>query len=649
MARAPPHAAKTPGTTTYRDADPAGPPAPFTPAFWEQVNQGPLEEAYEERLKDRTNWTPLPWWALVVGSLIGVLFAYVNIFAVLGVGFAVGGSFYLSYFIGTLARWRPGIINYVGGASTGASQLVLGLAYVVPALFLLSQSPPDGSAPLIPRGDIPSPIEFAAIGVVGGLFGLLFFQFYRRLWIVDRPLPYPGGFPPVMELLSLVEGRADRRNSLASLAWLSIGAALAAGTVLLRDLTVIERATAGGDVERVSVFDALFGGPGYASGFVPAPATYEPLYLGLFSLQPLFIGIGWFIRLRIAGILALGALGSQLLMYVAPGEQGAVDLFLLWRDNARTLGAGAIVGAGTLGLIRLRHVIIAGARGLFARGHGEQAALADRIHLVPRSWFVVGFPVGAVVGVAALLVAGFGVVSSLIVLVVGTLLVAFLGLVGARVTGETSVQPLSPLTLVAMLTFAVLFNGLGFTASQVAIMALVGAAFFATGLIANMDFLLDVKVAHYLGNPPRRQALAQLSGLVPGLIVGALAVTFLSRGIVDGTVTNLTAPIASVYSGLLEAVTGGDFWWTGFLVAAGIGAAVELATGLGTVFGIGMVLPAAFPFTILGGALLREGYERATGPDRPSSMAVSIAFPSGLIIGDAIGTVALFGLLQLLP
>ncbi|MBW3582814.1 MAG: OPT/YSL family transporter [Euryarchaeota archaeon] len=622
------------GTTRSAESGPE-PMSPFDPAFHGVVNEGPLEAEYEARNHDPATWTPIPWGLVAFGVVLGLLFIYVNVYAVLAFGFSVGVSYYLSYFVGMLARWRPGVINYVAGASTGASQVVLGAAYVLPAIFFLTQ----GEDPAYTMADVPSLWGLIGFLLVGGVFGVLFFQFYRHLWLVERPLPYPGGFDASMELLTIAHDarKGDRATAGRALIAVVLGAILSSIIVILRDLKI------GGQ----ALLDRLFGGRYYFEGVMPDTWTFRPFYNGAFYLSPFNVAIGWFVGIRIAGILFAGTLFAHLLPYLDPAARGdAFSLFLVWNSTARTLAAGAITGAGLTALIRLRRVIWKGVHDVFLRGRATHGEIVAKPHVFPgdaMTWLFVG---GIVVAFFSLWLAGVPAGPVILLLIVAALLVAVLGLIGAKVAGETAVQAVSPLTLVALLVLLGVFMALGFDGPTLFIMGLSGAAFFATGLVMTTDSLLDFKVAHYIGNPPKRQALVQLSGVIPGIILGTILVWFLSQGIAEGTVTGLTAPFGRVFAAITTAVVTGEIWWAGFLVAAGLGAAIELWTGRGTAFGIGMALQMFIVVPIFIGALLKWAYQRNRAPGEGLRGLGAIAFPTGIFVGDAFTTGIVFALNQ---
>ncbi len=649
--------AKRPKTGKHQPAqeedsrEPALPEA-FSPEFYAQVNRGPLEEAYERHNRDPKNWNPIPWGLLVVGVLVGILFAVVNVYAALSLGIIVGVSWYLIFFAGAMLGWQPGTINYVGGASTGASQIVIPIAFVLPTLFFLTtQVSPGGFYTL---DALPSPYALGGFFLVGAVLGLMMFQMYRHLWIVRRPLQYPGGFESASQLLRLTKERDEAGQSRLreSVFAITVGGLVSGFWVLLRDLQAFGPAGA-----RTGFFDQFWRGRWFEEGIVPAPWETRPLYNGLFYLDPFFMAIGWFLRAKIAIILLLGALVTFVLPFFdpaayeplgfAPTSPGS-GLVAVWAANARLLAAAAILGAGVVALVRLRGPIAEGMRAIF--GGKDPAAMETKR---PSPWFAGGIALSIGVSIILLWLGGLPILGALLVVPLSVLLVGLLGFIAVKITGETAIQALSPMMTIGFLFFLVLLSFVGFSAGAL-VMLLVGVtAFFGAGIIMSTDVFLDTKVGHYIGNPPHRQAIAQASGLLPGVIVGTALVWFLSGLVADeiaaGLQPSLAMPFARVFSGLAQLGLGGEIPWLLLGIAFLLGASVEYGTRLGTVFAIGMVLQLFVPVTVLAGALVREGYEAwfappETGEGGQRGLVMRIAAPTGVFVGAALAALVVFAL-----
>jgi uncharacterized oligopeptide transporter (OPT) family protein len=95
-----------------------------------------------------------------------------------------------------------------------------------------------------------------------------------------------------------------------------------------------------------------------------------------------------------------------------------------------------------------------------------------------------------------------------------------LALVACRITGETDTTPIGPLGKVTQLTFGVLNPG-NMSVNLMSANITAGSAGSAA------DLLTDLKSGYLLGANPRKQFLAQFSGIFIGTIVSVLAFSIL--------------------------------------------------------------------------------------------------------------------------
>jgi OPT family oligopeptide transporter len=193
----------------------------------------------------------------------------------------------------------------------------------------------------------------------------------------------------------------------------------------------------------------------------------------------------------------------------------------------------------------------------------------DRIE-VPASWFLGGF---VVFGLSAIWLghAMFGIVWWMGVIAV--LATFVLVIVAARVTGETDVTPIGPLSKITQLTFGAIQPG-SVTTNLMTANISAGATNHAG------DLLTDLKSGYLLGANPRQQTIAQIFGIIAGSAIMVPAFFLL---VPDASVLGTErwpAPAALVWRGVAE------------LLSKGVGALHPTARA-GLVIGavIGIVLP----------------------------------------------------------
>jgi OPT family oligopeptide transporter len=189
---------------------------------------------------------------------------------------------------------------------------------------------------------------------------------------------------------------------------------------------------------------------------------------------------------------------------------------------------------------------------------------------VPGSWFIAGFVVfgGAAVWLGH---AMFAIVWWMgIIAVLATFILV---IVAARVTGETDVTPVGPLSKITQLTFGAIQPG-SITTNLMTANISAGATSHAG------DLLVDLKSGYLLGANPRQQFLAQFFGVIAGgLVVVPAFFLLVPDASLLGT-EKWPAPAALVWRGVAE------------LLSSGIGA-LDPTARIGLVVGavVGVILP----------------------------------------------------------
>jgi len=125
-----------------------------------------------------------------------------------------------------------------------------------------------------------------------------------------------------------------------------------------------------------------------------------------------------------------------------------------------------------------------------------------------------------------------------------------LALVACRVTGETDTTPVGAMGKITQLTFGAISPG-NMNVNLMAANITAGAA------TSSADLLTDLKSGYLLGAHPRKQFLAQFSGIFIGTIVTVLAFRVLvpNAGVL-GT-DQFPAPAAQTWKGVAEAMAQG--------------------------------------------------------------------------------------------
>src|ERR1700751_2667159 len=210
-------------------------------------------------------------------------------------------------------------------------------------------------------------------------------------------------------------------------------------------------------------------------------------------------------------------------------------------------GASCMVAAGLLSFALSWRTALRAFRDLRQMFSLRAAATDhDRIE-APMSWFAAG-QIVSLVALAWLAHASFGmpVWQS----VVAVALSFLLALVACRVTGETDTTPVGAMGKITQLTFGALSPG------NVNV-NLMSANITAGAATSSADLLTDLKSGYLLGAHPRKQFLAQFSGIFVGTVVTVLTFAVLvPNAQVLGT-DQFPAPAAQTWSAVAIALSRG--------------------------------------------------------------------------------------------
>ncbi len=183
------------GTLTWLDQD-----------MYNNLNTGILEQYLEEKnLNDSFEISHWNSRKVFIGILIGAIFSGVTAYIGLKIGLAVSAAWYIAYLLGMALQWSPSEVNIATSATTGATNASIGFIFTFPAIFLLAYSDDY----MIGDGHLISSVDtwnLAFIGIIASMFagflGVMYFIIFRRVWLVEDPLPMPG-FEVTLKLLDI--------------------------------------------------------------------------------------------------------------------------------------------------------------------------------------------------------------------------------------------------------------------------------------------------------------------------------------------------------------------------------------------------------------------------------------------------------------
>lgn len=476
--------------------------------------------------------------AVVLGTLLGMIFGASSLYLVLKVGLTVSASIPVAVIAITLFRLvskaggRDSTIlenNIVQTAGSAGESIAFGLGVTLPAILILGFDL-----------DI---LRVLLVGVLGGLLGILMMIPLRRSLIVAQheTLKYPEGTAcaEVLRAAELSKGSVDDSRANASRAGI-IFAGFGIGLLY----TALNVAFKGWK----DVPEQVFGAP-LKAGSVSC------------EISPELLGVGYIIGPRIAALMCAGGVlaylllipmiaffGDALTVPLAPGVKLIRDMS---PDDIRGayvlyVGAGAVAAGGIVSLIRAIPMIWLSLRDALrsfgGAGVGQNGKSSKRTDQdIPMKWVLIG---------SLLLVVAIMLATPLHMNLLGALLILVFGFlfstVSSQLTGEigSSSNPISGMTVATLLFTCLIFLLVGWTGGPYYVTALSVGAIVCIASSNAGTTSQDLKTGYLVGGTPRLQQYAILFGaLASALMLGPILIKL-------NDAATVYVPIAQVAPGL---------------------------------------------------------------------------------------------------
>ena len=645
------------GTLSWLDED-----------MYNNLNTGVLEQYLEE--KNLNESFEVSHWdskKVLIGILIGAVFSGVTAYIGLKIGLAVSAAWYVAYLTGMALQWSPSEVNISTSATTGATHASTGFIFTFPAIFLLAYSEDYklGDVFLITSVDT---FQIAFIGIIASMFagflGVMYFIIFRRVWLVEDPLPMPG-FEATLKMLDISSdvstGAADAARE--SLKTVGIWTVFTMVFMFIIDYPIkwankvanipssladwLAMTLSGDEWGAASIYterwihqpSQLSDGHAIANGIT----LYEPgnpfsyTFLGI-EMSPTLLAIGWFMKFRVAFLVNLGSIVAW--FYLIPlvvvmdvpvydpsapmpgGEFGGyvnvteypVAQWKAFGSIVRTVAIGSILGGGIIGLLKMAPTF----KGIFGDIARAFAGEQGEEFIEGRGWYewpLSHIPIFMLIAFGAMVLifvlGGFPVLPSLIFGIILLSTTFLLGAIAVRVMGETGIEPVSGTSFIVLLMLLLIFLNVdvGLNKEESVMIALVGTTVFGSAISMSGTVVGDYKNSLYIGTRPYHISKGNIMGVVPGAILGAAVAIGLSKLLADGSI-DLQAPQANAFATFTLILAEGQGNWTALGLGFLLGAFVEWATGMGTSFGLGMYLPTPITFPMLIGGAGRDWWEK---------------------------------------
>jgi putative OPT family oligopeptide transporter len=481
----------------------------------------------------------LTWRAVIMGSILGGVLSLTNIYIGLKAGWGFGVAItacILSYAIWTslykmrLVKTQMTILENncmqstasAAGYSTGGTLVSAFAAYI-----------------LLNNQTLPLSLMLAWVFFIA-ILGVTMAVPMKRQMINVEQLRFPSGIAAAETLRAL---HATGQKGMRAARALGIAGLLAMVSAFLSDgLRLISSRL---ESLQVSTLVGRF-----------STATLGEAWIGrtvTFLWDPIFIAAGMFVGMRVAVSTFVGSILCWMVFvplvqaYVPEaagltGFRGLVQ-WTLWG------GTACMVTSGILSVCFQWKSALSAFRGLGDMFKKRSSNAIDELAAIetPGSWFLIGQVVSLI---ALAILAHMTFDMPYWQSVIAVLMSFALALVACRVTGETDTTPVGAMGKITQLTFGALSPG-NMNVNLMAANITAGAA------TSSADLLTDLKSGYLLGAHPRKQFIAQFSGIFIGTLVTVAAFRML---VPDASVLGtdqFPAPAAQTWKGVAEAMATG--------------------------------------------------------------------------------------------
>ena len=569
--------------------------------------------------------------AVILGSIFGIIFGAVTVYLALRAGLTVSASIPIAVLaiavfkkIGNSTILENNIVQTIGSAG---ESVAAGVVFTTPAFLFIT-----GGAKYYEN------IQIMTLAAAGGILGVLLMVPMRRALIVKEhgELPFPEGTACAEVLIAGERGGAMAKTVFAGF-WTALG------------YTVLQKV--------LHLWRETF-------QFTTGPTdAYRNVALTS-EVTPEYLGVGYIIGPRIAGIMVSGSVLSwlaliPLLSMFVPLTTVQADLVGLgmtpeqaaalspanayYRAYIRYIGAGAVAMAGLMTLLRTMPTIYSSVRDslrdLRSAGSSAGASVPRTERDIPITWVAVGCLIlGLIIAfLPNLPTGGFpgSLLTAVLILIFGFFFVA----VSSRIVGliGSSSNPISGMTIATLLgtTLLFLFLGMGgdlYQGAALCVGSIVCIAAANAGATSQ-----DLKTGYLVGATPIRQQIGLLIGvLVSVTVIGATIIGLHNSAYGPIGDVRLPAPQGTLMAVIIKGVLSQDLPWGFIFVGAALAVVVQLCGVSGLAWAVGAYLPISTTFPIFIGGAMRWLSDRIRKQSDDSELSSGMLYSTGLVAGGSI-------------
>ncbi len=601
--------------------------------------------------------------AIILGALFGIIFGASTVYLALKAGLTVSASIPIAVLAISLGRkfFKTTILenNIIQTTGSAGESIAAGVVFTLPAFLFLSVNEEGISSGI-------AYFEYWTIftlAVFGGMLGTLMMIPLRRSLIVKEheTLPYPEGTACAQVLIA-----GEKGGDFAKTAYQGLGFAML--YALLQ-----------------KVFHVIAEVPEYIT---KQSNKYFPSANISSEITPEYLGVGYIIGPRIAGVLVAGGVVAwlaliPLLATVVPPETIADQLVKLgylkdlltaggpgnwdpasktftdmssavYRAYVRQIGAGAVAAGGFITLIKTIPTIISSFKESMASVKSKAKSETARTEKDLSFNTVLIGSIGLVLLMAFLpQLPGDSIGNKLLIGILVVLFGFFFVTVSSRIVGiiGSSNNPISGMTIATIMATALIFIAVGWTGKVYEPLALVVGGMICVAAANAGATSQDLKTGYIVGATPKYQQLALFIGAIFSSFVIGFTVKYLdtptadmvARGIDHAIGEKYAAPQATLMATLIKGLLSFNLDWQFVIVGVFLAFTVELCGVKSLSFAVGAYLPLSTTLPIFAGGALKGlvdwNAKRKNREVEDAELGKGSLFATGLVAGGALAGV----------
>lgn len=599
--------------------------------------------------------------SILLGVLFGVIFGAATVYLALKAGLTVSASIPIAVLAISLGRkfFKTTILenNIIQTTGSAGESIAAGVVFTLPGFLFLSASENGTSA----GSAYFTYWTIFILAVFGGILGTLMMIPLRRSLIVKEHenLPYPEGTACASVLIA-----GEKGGDFAKTAYLGLGFAFV--YAMLQKVFHVIAETPAWITQQTNKF------------FPSATVNGE--------ITPEYMGVGYIIGPRIAGVLVSGGILAwlgliPLLSSVVPMDTIANQLIKLgylkdlatgggpgnwdpvthtfgstaaavYRAYVRQIGAGAVAAGGFITLVKTIPTIVSSFRDSMGSLKEKVVGGVKRTDQ-DLSFKTVIFGSIALVLLMAFLpqIPGDNVFHKILLGILVVLFGFFFVTVSSRIVGiiGSSSNPISGMTIATLMGTSLIFIAIGWTGKVFEPMALVVGSMICIAAANAGATSQDLKTGYLVGATPKHQQIALFIGAVVSSIVIGLTISILDKPTTDMVSQGIThaigsdkfpAPQGTLMATLIKGLLSFNLDWQFVLVGVFLAITMELCGVKSLSFAVGAYLPLSTTLPIFAGGLIKGAVDMTTKNKKKAhnddELSSGSLFATGLVAGGAL-------------